>query len=775
MSNASANDLSSFSMLELFRADAETQLSLLTQGLLVLERDPAAADQLRACMRAAHSLKGAARIIGLTVAENLAHGLEDCLVAAQKGRLRLGRQQVDALLAGVDLLTRIATLKEEELPRWETEHKQRVGQLLGALAQLLAGGPEADTSVAPPLTGSAPQAAPQAPPPAPLPGVEPAQPPAAEPPAAAPAARLAESHERFIRVSAGNLNRLLGLAGESLVESRWLRPYAESLLRLKRQQAELAASLASLRESLGRGGMDEATDKHLGEVLGRSAECRQALAGRLAELESFGQRATDLSQRLYREALASRMRPFGDGTQGFARLVRDLARALGKEVRLELAGETTEVDRDILDKLESPLTHLLRNAVDHGIEPPAARLAAGKPAEGLVRLEARHSAGMLLIIVADDGCGVDLDTLRQRVVDRQLTTKEVAAAMTDAELLEFLFLPGFSLRDRVSPVSGRGVGLDVVQTMVKQVRGAIRVTATPGRGMRFQLQLPLTLSVLRALLVEVAGEPYAFPLAHLARAVRVPKTAIESLEGRQHAAVDGRRIGLVTAHQILDRGEFKAQGEEVPVVVLGSSENTYGLVVDRFLGERELVVQPLDPRLGKVKDISAAALMADGAPVLIVDVGDMLVSIENLVSGGRLAGVRRAGLELAAKKHKRILVADDSLTVRELERKLLAARGYEVETAVDGTDAWNAARMRPFDLVVTDVDMPRLDGIELVSLLKKDPRLRSLPVMIVSYKERPEDRQRGLAAGADYYLAKGSFHDETLLRAVLDLIGEASA
>jgi two-component system sensor histidine kinase and response regulator WspE len=317
------------------------------------------------------------------------------------------------------------------------------------------------------------------------------------------------------------------------------------------------------------------------------------------------------------------------------------------------------------------------------------------------------------------------------------------------------------------------VGLDVVRNMVRAVRGVIRVTAQPGQGARFLLQLPLTLSVVRALLAEIGGEPYAFPLAHIVRTLKLPAESIEMLEGHQHFTLDGRSIGLVSAQQVLGRGESQAAGE-LSVIVVGNAATAYGLVVDRFLGERELVIQALDARLGKVKDISAGALMEDGAPVLIVDVEDLLRSVEKLATGGGLSSVGR-GKVAVLKPRKRVLVVDDSLTVRELERKLLDHRGYDVDIAVDGMDGWNAVRTGHFDLVITDVDMPRLDGIELVTLIKKDPHLKALPVMIVSYKERPEDQRRGLEAGADYYLGKGSFHDESLLQAVADLIGAADA
>jgi two-component system sensor histidine kinase and response regulator WspE len=273
-------------------------------------------------------------------------------------------------------------------------------------------------------------------------------------------------------------------------------------------------------------------------------------------------------------------------------------------------------------------------------------------------------------------------------------------------------------------------------------------------------------------LVEVAGEPYAFPLTQITRALKVHPANIETLESRPHFSFGGQPVGLLAAHQVFDCTGPTPPGGELPVVVLGDHNARYGLVVDRFLGERELVVQPLDARLGKVKDISAAALMEDGSPVLIVDVDDVLKSIEQLVREGPLAQVQHNRLELIGRKQKRVLAVDDSLTVRELVRKLLASRGYLADVAVDGMEGWNAVRTGHYDLVITDVDMPRLDGIELATLIKKDPRLKSLPVMIISYKDREEDRLRGLEAGADYYITKGSFHDETLLQAVVDLIGD---
>jgi two-component system sensor histidine kinase and response regulator WspE len=763
MNPSDQDDLSNLSMLELFQVEADSQIAVLIGGLLELEREPGAKQQLEVLMRAAHSFKGAARIINHDAAVVVAHAMEDCFVAAQQGRIQLRQDEIDVLFQGIDLLLHISRRTGADMVQWEAENNGRIQAFLVALNRITQGAGSPPGAVLAPDTAS--------------PGFPAASSQASSKPARAEAgllpSRKKEGSERMVRLSAENLNRLLGLAGESLVESRWLQPFSGSMVRLKRLQSEVMDSLNGLRDSLQTGQISERAAGQMNGAIEKLMECREFLSERVGDLEMYDRRASNLSHRLYLEVLHCRMRPFGDGVRRLPRMVRDLARSLGKEVRLEITGETTQVDRDILEKLETPLTHLLRNAVDHGCEPPAERQRAGKPGECAIRVEARHSAGMLMIVVADDGPGIELERLRETIVQKKQIHRNVVEKMSEPELLEFLLLPGFTMRDTVTEISGRGVGLDVVQNMVKSVQGGIRIANQPGRGMRFQLQLPLTLSVLRTLLVEVGDEPYAIPLSQIGRTLKLPREKVEVLEGRHHFSLDGKQVGLLTAHQVLGCGEPRDPGGELPVVVLGDRSARYGLVVDRFLGERELVVQKLDQRLGKIRDISAGALMEDGSPILIVDVEDMLCSIEKLVSTGLLNKVRSDAGQLPAKPGKRVLVVDDSLTVRELQRKLLAARGYAAEVAVDGMDGWNAVQSGKYDLVITDVDMPRVDGIELTTLIKRDARFATLPVMIVSYKDREEDRLRGLEAGADYYLTKGGFHDETLLQAVVDLIGEA--
>jgi two-component system, chemotaxis family, sensor histidine kinase and response regulator WspE len=737
------------SMLDLFRLEAEGQGQALVSGLLELERDHAAAEHLDACMRAAHSLKGAARIVGLDAGVAIAHALEDCFVAAQAGTIVLGQAQIDRLLEGVELLMRVAKSDEHEVEQWETSRSGEVEACRAALLTVLEPNAAERAPVAPAPAGT---------------------------PAALGSVPPLSGEERVVRVTAESFNRLFGLASEALIKGRWVGPFTQSLAPLKRLHEEAARTVDRLRDQLPAAAGEPAAAA-LADLQRQLSECQQLLADRLVSIDWFDRRAQNGLQRLYDEALACRMRPFRDGTQALPLLVRTVARSLDKRVTLLIEGEGTQVDRDLLGRLDAPLGHLLRNAIDHGIESPEERRAAGKPDEGTLRLEARHSAGRLHITLSDDGRGVDFDRLRTRIVERKLINAEAAQALSEAELLEFLFLPAFTLKDTVSDISGRGVGLDAVRDMVTQVRGTVRVSTTRGAGTQFRLQLPVTLSVLRALIVEVAGEPYAFPLSAVTRVLQLSHERVARLEGRRHFELEGRRVGLVPAHQVLGMREPAGAAASHAVVVVGEGAQSCGIIVDRFLGERELVVQPLDPLLGKIKDIAAGALLDDGSPVLIVDVEDLLRSVAKLASEGRLAVAEPASATATAagapRGRKRVLVVDDSLTVRELERKVLVHHGYDVEVAVDGMDGWNAVRGGGFDLVVTDVDMPRMDGIELVSLITRDPQLRATPVMIVSYKDREEDRRRGLEAGAAYYLTKGSFQDDTLVQAVVDLIGEA--
>jgi len=748
------DDLSQFSMLDLFRMEADSQTQILTDGLLAFERrnDPAAVESM---MRAAHSIKGAASIVGLEMIVQLAHGMEDAFIAAQAGKLKLTANRVDALLAAVDLIVQCSRVNGD-LDAWLAANGAQVSKTMNDV-QGIAFLPE-------PL--GLPPALPAA---APAPEVQPDIP-VVEAPADGTAEQPVPGRSLPPMKTAQNFDRLLALASEARINAHQLHPLIQGMQRYKRNQAALFAVLEDVMEAASRTSDPALKEKAL-LAIQKSQPLKQFMLEHITDMENYERRLLTGSENMVDEVLSLRMRPFRDGIQHFPRMVRDLARNLGKDVVLRVEGEDTLVDRDILQRIESPLNHMLRNAVDHGMESAQERLAAGKPVTGTIVMEARHRAGMLNIEISDDGRGVDPEKIRRTVIERKMATEQMVGAMSQAELLEFLFLPAFSLKGGITEISGRGVGLDIVHDTIRQQNGTVRIESELGKGFRTSITLPLTQSIVRALVVDVKGEAYAVPIVKVERVLMVPQSAVHTLENKQFFDHGGEHLGLVAAAQVLELGDMD-HAEEMPVVVIGGSARRYALVVDKIRGEESLAVQAIDPIFGKMRDISAAALLDDGEPVLILDVPDLLLSVEKLLEEGGLHQLTRAD-HAGRRRMKRILVVDDSLTVREMERKLLVGRGFEVDIAVDGIDGWNVVRSGDYDLVITDVDMPRMDGIELVTLIKKDLHLHKLPVMIVSYKDRPEDRARGLAGGADYYLTKGSFHDETLLDAVSDLIGDA--
>lgn len=716
---------------DLFRIECEAQCRAMVDGLMAVESRPGDAALLESLMRSAHSLKGAARIVGRADTVRLAHAIEDAFVAAQSGSLLLDRSEIDRLLAGADLLARMGAGSPDS-PALAAEADAFIAR---------------EQPVHEPPTTAAPDPAPA--------------------PPTSPAAKSQDDDSRVLRVSADHLDRLLGGAAESLVASRRFTTFAAGLWKTHRHQRLTALAV---EEAIATHHPSPAFATALRSIQEMIEAGDRRLVAAISELDRLERGSAQLSQRLYHDALACRMRPFSELSTSLRRAARDAARSLGRDVDVEILGGATEVDRDLLEKLESPLAHIVRNAVDHGIEPPAGRVAAGKPAAGRICVEASHSAGFLVIRVSDDGAGVDLEALRRRVVERHLGDEAAAARLELNELLDFLFLPGFSMKDGVSDISGRGVGLDIVRSLAASARGQVRVHTTMGAGTTFSLQFPVSLSVMRALLFEAASEPYALPLARVECVLSLPAGKLESVNGRQFFTLGGHPVGIIDAASILGLPADSTPRENIPILVLASGTRKFGISVSRFLGEGEIVIQPLDTRLGRVRNIAAAALTEDGLPLLLVDTDDFLVSLARLSDSESLPGIVAKSRAESAATHS-ILVVEDSLTVRELEKKLLTSLGYHVETAVDGADGWNAARSGKFSAVVTDIDMPRMDGFELTRMIKNDPRLRDTPVIIVSYKDREEDRARGLEAGADYYLTKGSFHDEGLASAVADVLG----
>jgi two-component system, chemotaxis family, sensor histidine kinase and response regulator WspE len=763
-------------LVSLFCQEVRLQLDILNPNLLRLEAEGFQSEILDALMRAAHSLKGAGRMVHIDLAVGLTHELENYFVKLQKTHSQPDATGCDIIFQSLDALESIVTRLQHFPNDTLSEEAPTVLNCARMIAELDPAQPAPQVAV--PQIAAPQVAVPQVAVPQ-ITAPQIAAPQISTPQIAAPQISTPDLTDRTIRLSRENLSRLMGLVGESLTEATWLEPFSRSLLDLKTQQTHLVELLDSLQAQLP---PDPKLHNILSQARNQANHSRRHLLDRTTELEEYTSRSNQLANRLYQEVIDSQMRPFSDVGIGFPRMVRDLARQVNKQIKLEIIGKQTNIDRDILDHLEAPLTHLLRNAIDHGIETPADRTQLGKPAYGTIQLTAKHRAGTLIITVQDDGKGIHPDKLREHILKRQLATPEMVAQLTLPELMAFLYLPGFTTTDRVTELSGRGVGLDVVHTLVQDVGGTLTAQSQPNKGTTFSLHLPLTRSLLRTLVVEIAGHPYAFPITRIDRLSTISPTDIHLSENRTYFLHNQQAIGLIHASEILNLQSTHQPLEKLTILHISDQQTHYGLIVDRILGEEKLVIKPMHPRLGKVPNLSATALRTDGTVALIIDTEDLLQSIQKHIAHSPSSPVRAAAPTSlptssptsSPTQPKRILVVDDSITVRETERKLLENQGYRVDTAINGIDGWNALQFGQYDLLITDIDMPRMNGIELVHQTKHHPKLAKLPTIIISYKDREEDRLRGLEVGADYYLTKSSFHDDKLIQAVSDLIGPSN-
>lgn len=752
-------------LVDLFKIELESHTKVLEKGLVEAEGETSN-EKLEPLMRSAHSIKGAARIVGIHQAVGLAHAMEDVLSFAIKGEIKLTADHIDLLLRGNDLFKVIAELPVDGIiPGIE----EKVGEI-NELSSLLQAAQKGEV-VKPAKKDTASVAETDAPPQQSAPQPEALAAPLQPPVQQQPAKQEKKEDALFVRVLAENLNRLLGLAGEIKIQAKFTKPFRGYLLAAKqtfREATRIEESLESRIEEMG------VTQDLAGELDGMREVLERlewSINLMIDKFDVFSRNIERLSDSLGNQVVESKMRPIADGLHGIPRMVRELAKDSGKKIKLEITGDDTMIDRDILDKIEAPLSHLISNAADHGIESPEERLAAGKTETGRITLEAGHRAGYLTIVVSDDGKGIDAERIRKKVVEKGYLNAEMAESLSKSELLDFLFLPGFTTKGDVTKVSGRGVGLDIVMTLIHQVGGKTKIDSEPGHGSSFTLQLPVTLSVIRALLLKVNSELYAMPLSRVETLFSIREEDINTVEDRQYFKAGEENIGIVNFARLMNLPGENEKGEFINLAVVGDRTSKYAVAVDAFLGERDLVVTAIDAKLGKIPNISSAAILEEGSIALIIDPDDLVRSIDKYVYGARPDKVA-TGM-IVKGKSKSILVVDDSLTVREVERKLLENNGYRVSTAIDGVDGFNTLQRESFDLVITDVDMPRMNGIQLVEKIKSDPRYKEIPVMIVSYKDREEDRLRGLNAGANYYLTKSSFHDESLVNAVIDLIGEA--
>lgn len=698
--------------------------------------DPAERRELLSSVyRFAHSMKGNAGTLGLEDLQELAHAMEQLLVPYRDGSTPVQRDHAQAILRAVDLCPgRVALALGGAEGRDQTLDRTTSELLQLAAGGLLAPAPATQSAAAPvevkpdaaltPNATSAPASSQRAS----------AQPPSTQIASPAPAEMMRVSVERL-----GRLDRIL----DDLRDARGT---------LETRVDDVRRIFWLVEETLAE--------------LGASGAPQPLRAARdlLRELSrSLGLDVADMSARMTNadeELRHLRMLPAESVLTALPRAVWEHAQRVGKKASLKTRGTDVALDRRLLEELKDPLVHLVRNSVDHGIELPEARARAGKPEEGTLLVEVEQRGPRVLLSVSDDGAGVNVAAVRDTAVRRGLLTQEAASRLDDQAVHDLLFAPGFSTAAEVSMTSGRGVGLDVVREKLAKVGGRVTLTTTPGKGTRFELDLPLTLATAQALLVEAGAHLLALPLGSVHSAHYVP---VRGGEPPSQLSVEGQPLSIDSLATLLNLPERDAQRTGFAVVVLRSGDRLVALRVERLLGEREVVLKPLPPELTRLRHLLSAASLGDGRVVFLLQPRALMESVTDAQRSGGRAGTH-------ASRRRRVLVADDSITTRSMHRQVLEAAGFEVDTASDGEEALRLlSSSKAFDLVVSDVRMPRLDGVGLTEKIRAGLHA-ALPVVLVSSLDSDEDRSRATVAGASALLSKGAYERGELLKLVRSLL-----
>jgi two-component system, chemotaxis family, sensor kinase CheA len=735
-------------MVELFFAEVNERLEGLAIKLVETESRPDDAELLRDVFRDLHTIKGSSAMVGLKPMNDIAHAAEDLMGQVRDGQRRLDRPIIDAILAALDELREIAAraLRREAL------------SVPAELVQRLR-----DPSSVPSAAAAAPAT----------------EPGAAAGDAAAPAAPTAAQQQAkaTIRVDFDKLDHLLNLVGELVLGRDSLRGSITSLsalggeLSTDRQLArriEILSDMRQERAAAGAGaGRRSAPRANVGSAIGELREelgrVERVMADIAHELDHSSGRLDAVSGELRQAVMRLRMVPVGGVLRKHHRTVRDLANKLGKKARVVLAGEDTELDKLLVEALDEPLLHLVRNSIDHAIEPPDDRVRAGKPPEGTVTIRAHQRGNQVVIEVEDDGKGISPDLVRSKAREKNLVTPEELDAMDDRDVLDLIFRPGFSTAQQVSDVSGRGVGMDVVrQTIVHRLKGTIDLRSQVGQGSTFTLSLPLTLAITQVLLTRAGGETFAVPLDSVVRTLTVHADEIRLVQDREVLTVRDRQVPLVRLADVLELPiEVGGATGELCIILTDQGGDLFGLVCEALLGKKEIVIKSLGELLRGVPCTAGATLLADRCAIIL----DVAAVIERALSTRR--GGRRSTREpgeaaaAAAPGAAHVLLVEDSDMIRESLRRLLVDAGYRVTVARDGAEGLELAQAQRFDLVSTDVMMPRMDGYELTRALRATAEYRDVPIVMVTSRGERIDRVRGFDAGVDEYITKP--HDRHLL------------
>jgi len=584
--------------------------------------------------------------------------------------------------------------------------------------------------------------------------------------------------ERTIRVATSKLDSLMTQAGELLVAGLKVDQRLKEVGEISHAVEDWNREWLKIRAAHSHLLHDERHEeiRPLLKFLDLNQQTLKTLATQVGDLwRGFSRDALHLSRvttDLGEEVMKVRMLPVSTVFDILPRLVRDLAREKGKEIDLQVEGGETELDRKVLEEIKDPLIHILRNAVDHGIETPEERERAGKPRTGTITLNAFQKGNNIVIEVSDDGAGINVNKVKRAALKAGLIGSDDVEVISDDEAMRLIFVSGLSTSPIITGISGRGVGMDVVRKNVEALHGHVDVDSRSGQGTKMTLVLPLTLATTQELLVQVGGQIYGIPISTVERIQRIRPQDISTVEGKEAIVVDDDPISLVYLSDVLElsrREEEVRPDQKMPLVILGAGKRRIAFLVDGVVGQQESVVKSLGKQLSRVRNVAGATILGTGQVIMTLNSSDLIKSARGM--GGR-TGIAARISQAKVKEVQRptILVVDDSLTTRNLEKNILETAGYDIKVAADGVEALSVLQSDHCDLVVSDILMPEMDGFELTAAVKEHHDLKEIPIILVTALESREDKERGIEVGADAYIVKSTFDQENLLEAVAQLI-----
>jgi chemosensory pili system protein ChpA (sensor histidine kinase/response regulator) len=799
-------------VLSYFAPEAQEYLESLEAQLLRLEKESENAELINQLFRTAHTLKGSAYTVGFQAIGDMTHYVEDFMGAVREGRVKVLPGHTDVLLRSVD----VVRLLMRRDPTLMGTLRQRFSAAMQGLKQL----------EQPAAVETVTKAAIAQPAPAPVVNEAPDQPEAEQAKAGDARAKDVSGEDReVIRVSRDRLERLLNLVGELVIGRGRLEQRLQVLEQLSQQvlacKGRLMDSVRSFEEkhtfTLPSSGANSADGARTGSAIGAAGftglsdfgslefdkyDDFNILARRISEVTAdISESMTQLSGSIRRshedmsqlqqltlgmrdEIARARMVPIGTPFTRFRRATREMARATGKEVTLVTSGEHTEVDTGVVERLVDPLVHLVRNAVYHGIEPAALRVSKGKPAAGTIYLHASHRGNAVLIEVEDDGAGLDIDKIRAKAIERGLVRAEVAKNLPEAEAIKFIFMPGFSTAEQIGDQAGRGVGMDVVKRVIESMNGHIDVESVRGVGTKFTLHLPLTLLIATALMVRSGDERYGIPLPSVREVTMLTTGSFQQMGERSMLQIGDEAIDVLPLQQLLSRGSASRVEVGNPVVIVRTGVGPVGLAVDELLGRQEIVIKPI----GSLKSLQrscfgGATIDPEGRVVLVLDPARLLsgseknaasldVTTEGTTSSDNQTPIDDVPAQPAVEQ--KLLLIDDSLSIRKFVGRMLETAGYEVDTAVDGEEGLRKASAKNYRLILTDLEMPKLNGYEVIQALRSRPQTQQTPIIVMTTRAGDKHRQMALNIGASSYIAK-PVEERALIQELERWIGQESA